>query len=68
MESATQANPQQVKPNIVLTAFRNLRYYKINIIFPSLVAWAIWSDYSHTQEWKAKKALEGTTTASSTAS
>ena len=39
--------------------FRTTNYYKWNVILPCLSAFFIWADYSHTQEWKAKKrALE----------
>lgn len=35
-----------------------IRKYSLVIIFPTLTAGAIYADYSHTQRWKAQKALE----------
>jgi hypothetical protein len=31
-------------------------FYRLNIIWPSIAGFLIWADWSHTQEWKAKKA------------
>lgn len=35
-----------------------IRKYSLVIIFPTFTAGAIYADYSHTQRWKAQKALE----------
>jgi len=39
-------------PGIFLTVRRNL----LSVLFPTLVAWAIYADWSRTQKYKADKA------------
>lgn len=56
----TQIEPHSdiAKQSTFWRSWKGFRYYRVNIIFISLAAGAIYADWSHTQKWKAKKNLE----------
>lgn len=37
------------------TASLLVRKYFASVFFPTVVGWAIYADYSHTQKWKREK-------------
>jgi hypothetical protein len=43
--------------SLLRRALQGLKYYKINIIFPTICISTIYADWSHTQEWKKKQAI-----------
>lgn len=56
--SSTGPASEPSKVSLPLRFWRGFRYYQVNIVFISLAAGVIYADWSHTQKWKAQKALE----------
>jgi len=45
-------------PGKFVTIFLTIRRNVVSVLFPTLCAWAIYADWSRTQEYKAVKAKE----------